>query len=246
MGSFVGLHDKVYLGHLNVTDHCRAVNFGELTRAMQDSTTYADGGYTCVKPGLISGQGSLELFQDYAADVLDDEISTGQLGSQYALTVIPNPTGTVAVGDTAWFTRGVVSKINPMDGAKGDMAKAMFDIAHDATILRGQVAHAGTAITTSASDTGITLTGPSASQRLYSALHVTAFSGFSQVVFTIESDDNAGFSSATTRITHATVTGTTNEFASVAGDFSSETHHRVVATVTGSGSVTFACALAVL
>jgi hypothetical protein len=246
VASFVGVHNKVLLGHLNLTGNAASVNFGDLTRVMQPCTTFADGAYTCVKPGLISGQASLELYQDYAADVLDDEISSGQLGSQYTLTVIPNPTGTVAVADTAWFTRGVVSKINPMDGAKGDMAKAMFDISHDTAILQGKVAHAGAAITTSASDTGIALAGPSSTQRLYSALHVTAYSGFTNVIFTIESDDNANFSSATTRLTHTTVTATTNEFSSAAGSWSSETHHRVKATVTGSGSITFTSAIAVL
>ncbi len=133
-----------------------------------------------------------------------------------------------------------------MDGAKGDMAKAMFEVAHDTTIVQGKVAHAGAAIVATTSDSGIALAGPSATQKLYSALHVTAYSGFTNVVFTIESDDNIGFTSATTRITHTTVTAVTNEFSSVAGSFSSETHHRVKATVTGSGSVTFFSAIGVL
>ncbi len=246
MASFVGVNNKVLLAHLNLTGNAHSVNFADMSRVMQDATTFADGAFTCVKPGLISGQASIELFQDYATDVLDDEISVGQLGTQYTLTVIPNPTGTVAVADTAWFTRGVLSKVNPMDGAKGDMAKAMFEVAHDTTIVQGKVAHAGAAIVATTSDSGIALAGPSATQKLYSALHVTAYSGFTNVVFTIESDDNIGFTSATTRITHTTVTAVTNEFSSVAGSFSSETHHRVKATVTGSGSVTFFSAIGVL
>lgn len=246
MATFVGVHNKVLLGHLDLTGLTKTVNFGDLTRAMQDSTTFADGAYTCVKPGLISGQASIEGYQDWAADTLDDEISVGQLGTSYALTVIPNPTGTVTAGDPCWLSRGIAAKLNPMGGAKGEMADFMIEAAYDTAIAKGLVAHAGTAVTASASDSAVALAGPSASQKLYAALHVTAYSGFDQVVFTVESDDNANFTSATTRITFATVTGTTNEFASVVGSFSSETHHRVKVAVTGSGSVTYTAAFGVI
>jgi hypothetical protein len=76
-------------------------------------------------------------------------------------------------------------------------------------------------------------------------LHVTAFTGFSQAVIKVQSDSSAGMGSPTDRITFATVTGKTSEFASVVGDFSSETHHRVIYDVTGSGSITFTVAFGV-
>jgi hypothetical protein len=75
---------------------------------------------------------------------------------------------------------------------------------------------------------------------------VTAYSGFDQIVFKVESDDGAGFGSATDRITFATVTGKTSEFASVVGAFSSETHHRITWAATGAGSCTFVAAFGVI
>lgn len=246
MGQFVGLHNQVYLGHLDLTGHAKTVNFGDVTRAMQDSTTYADGGYTCVKPGLISGAATVEGFQDYDANVLDDEISVDQLGSQYAFTVVPNPTGTVSVGDNAWLSRGVVAKLNPLGGAKGEMGMVTIDVAYDTTIAQGYVAHTATAVTTSGSDSGVALTGPAAGQSLWAALHVTAFDSLTSASIEIESDDGIGFGSATSRITFADVTGTTNEWASVAGDLSSETYWRVKSTVVGSGSLTFVVAFGVI
>lgn len=246
MASFVGLHNKVYVAHLDFTGHTKTVNFGDLTRQMQDSTTFADGGYTCVLPGLISGMANLNGFQDYSVDALSDDLDApGQLGAQYPITVFPNPTGTVTVGDAAWMSRGVISKINPLEGAKGDMAGFTLEASYDTAIVQAKVAHT-TAVTTSGSDSVVALAGPSASQKLYAALHVTAYSGLTSADIVVESDSASSMASPTTRISFASVTDRTYEWASVAGDFSSETHHRVKYTLTGSGSITFAVAIGVI
>ena len=246
MASFVGLHNRIYLGHLDLTGKAHQVTFGPLNRAMQPSTTYADGGYACVTPGMISGAAGVNGYQDWAADALDDEISVAQLGTQYPFSVVPNPTGTVTDGDTAWLSRGVLGSLNPMSGAKGEMAGFEKTLAYDTAISQGKVAHALAARTSTGTGTAVALTGPSATQRLYAGLHVTAYSGLTNVVFKIQSDDSSGMSSATDRITFSTVTGTTSEWSSVAGSLSSETHWRVKWTVTGSGSVSFFCAFGVV
>jgi hypothetical protein len=246
VASFVGLHNKVLLGQIDLTGSTRSVTFGDLTRAMQDCSTFADGGFTCYKPGLISGMSTIEGNQNFDTGSVDDSFSVDELGSQYVLTVIPNPTGTSAVGDTAWFTRGVEAKVNPLGGAKGEMASFTLEVAHDTAAIRGVVAHLGTAVTTSASDSGIALTGPTSAQRLYAGLHVTAYTGFTNVVVTVQSDDNANFTSATDRITFTTVTGLTSQFTSVAGDFSTETRHRISYVATGAGSITFTAVIGVI
>lgn len=246
MATFVGVSNRVYLGHLDLSGNANEVQFGALTRAMQNATTFNDGGYTVVKPGLISGEAAVRGFQDWAVDVLDDEISLAQLGSQYPFTVIPNPTGTVTTGDACWLSRGLIGGLNPLGGAKGEMA--MFDfssIPYDTAIVQSKVAAPLAAQTATGNGTAVALTGPSAAQKLYAALHVTAYSGFTNVVVKVQSD-TVGFPSPTDRITFATVTGRTSEFASVAGDFSSETHHRVTWTVTGTGSITFVAAFGVI
>lgn len=246
MGSFVALHNRVYLAHLDLSGLTREVSFGPLQRQMKENTTFNDGGYTTVLPGLISGSASIKGNQDWAADVLDDEISIGQIGSQYPLTVVPNPTGTVTAGDACWFSRGILSETNPMDGAKGDVASFMDNIAYDTVAIRGYVGHPSTARSTDGNGTAVALAGPTAAQKLYAVLHVFAYSGLTNIIVKVQSDDSSGMGSATDRITFATATGTTSEFASVAGDFSTETHHRVTWDVTGTGSCTFAVAFGVL
>jgi hypothetical protein len=246
MGTFVGVHNRVYLGQVNLTGYANRVNFGDLTRTMQTCTTFNDGGYTCVKPGLISATATIEGYQDFASGAVDDNFSVDELGTQFPLTVIPNPTGTVTVGDAAWLSRGVEAKLDPLSGAKGDMGGFLLEAAYDTAIVQGKVAHAGTAVTTSGSSSAFALTGPTSSQSLYAALHVTAYSGLTNVVVKVQTDDNANFTSATDRITFTTATGLTSQWSSVAGSFSTETHCRVLYTLTGSGSVTFACAVGVI
>lgn len=248
MSNYVDLHKRIYMGHLDLSAKAYDASFGTLTTAMKPCTTYADGGFTCVAPGKITGEASIKGYQDFAADVVDDEVSIGQLGSQYALTMIPNPTGTVTAGDACSFGRGLLGDLNPLGGMVGEMATFDFSrIAYDTAIVQqAKVAHPLAARTSDGNGTAVALTGPTAAQRLYAVLHVTAYSGLTNVVFKIQSDDSGAFSSATDRITFATVTAATSEFASVAGSFSSETHHRITWDVTGTGSVSFVAAFGVL
>lgn len=246
MATFVGLHNRVYLGHLDLSGQARQVDFGTLTAAMADVTTFNDGGYTCVLPGLRSGSFSVTANQDFAADVLDDELGVAALGAQYAVTVVPNPSGTVAAGDACWLSRGVIGSYNPVDGAVGAVASAMLTMPYDTGTIRGVVGHPLAARTTTGNGTAIALTGPTTSQKLWAALHVTAYSGLTNVVVKVQSDDGSGFASATDRITFATVTGKTSEFATLAGYGATETHHRATWTVSGTGSISFVVAFGVL
>lgn len=246
MSSFVGISDQIIVGQLDLTSKASRIDFGPLTRAMKDFTTFADGGFTCVLPGLINGEATVKGFQDFATDVLDDDLSIGQLGSQYPITAIPNASGTVTAGDPAWLSRGVVSELNPLEGAKGDPAGFTLKLPFDTICSRALVAHPTAARTANGNGTAVPLAGPNATQRLYACLHVLAYSGFTNVVFKIQSDNAVGFPSSTDRITFGTVTARGSEFASVAGDFSTETHQRVSWTVSGVGSITFICAFGVL
>jgi hypothetical protein len=244
MSSYVALHEKIYLGPLDLTGLARSVSFGPLQCQMQPSTTYGDGGWQCVLPGLISGSAQIQANQDQADGVLDAAL--GQVGTQYTLTVVPCPTGTVTVADPCWIARGNLGEYNPLDGAVGDVAGAGLTLPYNWVTARALVAHPLGERTSDGNGTAVALTGPTATQRLYAALHVVAYDGFTNVVFKVQSDDNSGFSSATDRITFSTVTGVTDEFASVSGDLSTETHWRVTWDVTGSGSVSFVAAFGVV
>jgi hypothetical protein len=225
MATFVNMHARAFIGHIDVTNADK-VDFGTITVDAVPFTNFTSGGFTEMKPGLIRGNFQVDAFQDFAADTMDDELGVAALGTQYPISVAP--------------------MYDPLGGAKGQAAKAITGAVYDTAVIRGICAHPEAARTTTGNGTIVALTGPTTSQRLYCALHVTAYSGLTNLIVTVQSDDGAGFGSATTRATFATVTGVTSEFTSVAGYGATETHHRIVYTITGTGSVTFAAFLGVL
>lgn len=245
MATYVATNHRAYVAHLDATDSA-TLSFGPLVAAAVPFPSFADGGYLSHKPGLKSGAMSVEKYQDFAVDAWDEEISGLGLGAQFPVSAMPNTSGTETAGDPAWFTRGILTAYNPLMGAVGEAAKGPISMVYDTVILRGVVSHPKAARTVTGNGTIIAFTGPTATQRLYSALHVHAYSGITNLVVTVQSDDGVGFGTPVTRLTHATVTGTTSEFLSVAGYGATETHHRVVYTITGAGSVTFTSFIAVL
>jgi len=245
MATFVDTASNMMVGQVDLTGLCESYAFGDLSIAAVPFTTYADRGWVANKPGLKSGTFTATLFADYATGVLDDQLGVAALGGTYAVTVIPDDPAPVA-GDLAWFSRGYLGRYNPLTGSVGEAAKAELELPYDRPFVRGTLLHPKTARTANGNGTAVALTGPTASQRLYAALHVTAYSGLTNVVVKIQSDDAVGMASATDRITFSTVTGVGSEFTSVAGGFSTETHVRATWTVTGSGSITFAVVCGVL
>src|SRR3954467_14022864 len=153
MSSFVGTADRVYVNQLDLSGVTSKVDFGSLSKVMQPCTTFNDGAFVCVKPGLISGAATVTGYQDYATGVLDDTINITTLGSQYPITVIPNPTGTVTAADTCWMSRGLLGSENPLDGAKGDMGGFEMMFPYDTAIVQGKVAAPSAVVTTTGNGT---------------------------------------------------------------------------------------------
>lgn len=244
MATFVGVACRAYVGPLDASNANR-VDFGPVTAQAVEFTGFNDGGYQAFKPGLISCPFALTEFQDFATGVWDDQLGVAQLGTSYPLSVQPNTSGTETAGDPAYFTRGIITEYNPLSGEVGSAAMSPLTATSDTAVLRGVNLHPKTARTTTGTGTAVAKAGASATQRVYGALHVFAYSGFTNVVVKIQSDDAVGFPSATDRLTFTTVTGTTSEYASAAGNWATETHLRASWTVTGTGSITFAVLAAI-
>lgn len=247
MAIYVALHDRVYVGALDLTAYTRSINFGPIQAEPKEITTFNDGGFPVMVPGLISGQVDVGLMADYAAGAPDEYFwATNALGTQFPVSVAPNPAATDAAGDPAWFTRGITTQTTALGGSVGNVAEESLQIVTDTAVIRGVVGHPKAARTTTGNGTTIAYTGPTSTQRLYAAFHVTAYSGITNVIFKVQSDDNGGMSSPTDRITSSTFTGIGSQFTSVAGYGATENQHRVTWTITGVGSVTFAAFFGVL
>lgn len=144
------------------------------------------------------------------------------------------------LADPAFILTGRTMKRMPLGGAVGDVAASGYDWSGVGRVVRAQVIHPLAARTTSGTGTAVTFTTPITGQSIWAAFHVTAVSGAGTITFTIQTDDNAGFTTPTTRYTSAALAAVrTAEFGSAAGPFAGETHIRVGWTISGFTSVTF-------
>ena len=216
----------------------------EATADEQDYTTFASGGWRTKKPGLATFMADVKGFQDYAVTGVDPTFPVSAFGGFNTITVAP--TGGAAVADPCFIGRGLLNQYTPLTGAVGDPANFDFGWTGDAQLVRAQMLHPTAARTATGNGTTTTFTAPTASQTLYASFHVLAVSGAGSIVFTVQTDDNSGMTTPTTRITSSSFTAVGGGIGSLAGSLAGETHIRVQWTITGFTSVTFAVAAGVL
>lgn len=247
MAQGVALASGIYLGPFDMSAYTSKWSFGPMRCDMKEFPNFGAAGYKTIRPGLFSMDATVEAWQDYAANALDQTIGLTQFVGrpQYPFSVVPQlgaPTA-VAAGDRAYLTRGILSGTEQSFDI-GEPVPVTFAIAGDTGFCRGYVAAPSAARSSTLTGTAVAQAGPTASQFLYASLHVFATTGSPTLTVTVQSDDSSGFSSATTRITFTQATSTPNanwyQWSSLAGDWSTETHLRVVGTYGGSGTITWA------
>jgi hypothetical protein len=242
MAAFVLTNVNVLLDEDDWTSQTVSVRQDAQTR-MARSTTMGSGGFEEFKPSLRSFTTGAACQADYAtATAIGNKLTHTALGAQKVLTLLPQ--GGATVGDPAFVHRGVLSKIQALTNPIGEVAGFDLTLTGDTASAFGWVgANLASRTTTGFTGAAVAQTGPTASQRLYCSLHVTAAAGTNLVV-TVQSDDNAGFTTPTTRITFATMSAVGSQYLNVAGNLSTETHWRIVATI-ATGTFTFGAYFAV-
>jgi len=211
----------------------------------KEATNYGSEGYKEVVGGLasaeISGEGQWEAEDDTK---VDDGAWAG-LGGVGPWSISAN--NGAAVGDLAYFTKalrcdykllGEVGEVAPWTS----MAKSAWPL------VRGQFAHPpGTARTASGTGTGLELGAVAADKRLYAAVHVLSVAGTTpSITARVESDDNSGFTSATTRLTFTATGAVGGEALRTDGTAITDTWWRIAWTISGTTpSFLFAAALGI-
>ena len=101
-------------------------------------------------------------------------------------------------------------------------------------VVRGTI-NIDSDITATGASTGIQLGAVAANENIYAAIHCTGVSGTSTptITFVLESDDNASFTSATTRATFTSITAIASEIKKVSGAISDD-YFRLSYTVSGT------------
>lgn len=184
-----------------------------------DVTTFDSEGWMESIGGLMSMSSSVDGFYD--ADVLetgaltlDQHLFDTLAGAQMPLTIAP----TKADGSVA-YVAGVKRGSLDMLGQVGDVAPFSSAMFGDSVVGRGNLIHpANTTETAGGTGTGVQLGATASGQFLLVSVHVTALSGTSPSLdITVESDDNAGFTTAATVLNTGAITVPTSTLTLVAG-----------------------------
>lgn len=201
-----------------------------------DATTFCSGGWDTPIAGRfttsISASGPTDMATATAAQTSAvDEVLAVDLGATYTLAVVPMGSTSGAVG---YFTQGMLMNRQVLGGTVGDLATHSVMFRGTTPMIRGTVLHAAD-LTATGSSAVRQLGAVSASQRIWCALHVLAVSGTSTPTITvkIQSDDNAGFTSATDRITLSSATGKSAQFSSALGAITDD-YWRASWTISGT------------
>lgn len=185
------------------------------------TTALAMSGFTDMS---ATGQ-DVELFTAYSArtarvvTIGNDEVEGSPCCMAQQLTGSYTPGGGGAVGELSAFS---------WNGFGSDSAGGVRGVLLKET---------GTVSATGATGTGVQIGAVSATQYLYATLHLLGTAG-TTITVVLESDDNAGFTSATTRITFGPLTAVGGTWATPVAGSITDTYWRFrVTAITGTWTV---------
>jgi hypothetical protein len=234
VGKFVLTGVRLFAGGADLTSNSNKL---ELSSEVDDKDVTAfnpNGGqaWTEVLGGLASSKASGEgQWEALDLSKVDDATwaAVGGVGAWTACPVSAN------VGDVAWLTKMLTGSYT-LGGQVGDVAPWSASWASSWPLARGQVLHPpGTARTATGTGTARQLGALSSAQALYVSLHVLSISGTATPTITaaVESDDNSGMTTPTTRGTFTAATALGGQTLKVAGAVTDD-WWRVKWTITGT------------
>lgn len=236
MSKFVLTDATVFAGAIDLTTNLNKVTVASSTDEV-DATTFGAGGWRKRLGGLKSADIQHEGFVDYPDP---DATLFADFSQQRVFTVAP----TGADGDVAYFCNATRFGYTPMDANIGEMAKFSGDVMSSDRygLIRGRLLLPKQSVTGAHNGTGVQIGAVGSAQKLYVAVHVFTAGTTADVI--VESDDNSGFTSATTRAT-ATVSAVGGTFVTpVAGAITDDYWRVRTASVTGTFSIAAAVGIA--
>jgi hypothetical protein len=240
MATFAFIDANIWIAEYDATCDTNQValnvSFDEL-----DDTTFCDT-YRSRISGLGSASLNLNAYTSIGTGEIDPELFTN-LNTRLPVTVCPDG---ATEGDRAYTLEATQFEMGwgAQVGQIHEITATAMNSGQGTPVVRGRVEAAKAARSSTATSTGSQLGALSASQALYSVLHVFETTGSPTLDVVIQSDDNSGFSSATGRITHTQATAATSEFSTVAGAITDD-YWRASWTFGGTGTITFAVVIGI-
>jgi hypothetical protein len=194
-------------------------------------------GYTTCIGGVRTGTIDATLMADMVTLGLDETLQ-----GYFATADVPQSLSIgSADGSVTYFARTLPTTYTPIEGEVGTLAMSRFaGRTSSGPLVRGYRIHP-TSVARSSTGNGAAyqIGALSATQTMYVALHVLDRTGTASMTLTVQSDDNGGMASPTTRISSFTAaTSRTYQWGSVAGAIADD-YWRCVYTITGTGTITF-------
>lgn len=237
---------KVWLGGYDFTGSVNRVNVRG-ARAELGSQRMGDAA-ACYSPGLVQIDAEFGGFWEAGAGSVDELIAGSRLvtldATSWPLTFCPPVSGTAgSSGGLAYTVQGAQYSFD-FGAAHGELIPfSVRTRARTGGLSRQTILLPKATVSATTTGTGRQLGAVAATQQLVTVLHVFAVTGGTWTL-TIESDDNSGFTSATTRQTFTGATGLTRQVISTAGAISDD-YYRAVLTKSGGTSCSAAVATSI-
>lgn len=235
MGKLVLLDTRVFVSGADLSGNTNKIEIGEEWEAKK-VTNFRSGG----ADEVLAGLGTVDISADGQWEAgnlgLPDDTFWANRRAIEPWTVGPTNASDTAVGNLMYLTSALRLRSKLLD-AVGEVAPWEAAARGSKPLVRGLSMHqSGTPRT--ATGTGTTVdftTGPTAGQRVYANLHVLSVSGTATPTLTVavQSDDNSGMTSPTTRGTFVAKTAIGGEAMEIASP-GTERYWRVTWTITGT------------
>lgn len=249
MATHVFRGGALYLGEYDFSSLTKAFAFQTEAEAVDmtviSSTTRTAAG------GLRSVTWNAELLYDattYEGSLFGYASATG--GSEAIITSY-FPSGAAAEDEMAYFLRSRPGKFS-LPWTLGEAA--MMSISGNSGVLggsrptqslvQGRLSARGAGVSATGNGTGRQMGAlTSTKQVMAMAGHVTARTGTASVVFTLESDDNSGFTTPTTRATETSISSIADFGLRMVSGPITDDYWRVKYTISGTGTLSFVASM---
>ncbi len=236
---------QIYVDGFDYTGHTNSVELSVETDD-QDLTVFGTNGWKARAAGLRDCNAKADVFWESdtigtSDNAIDPELFAKLGAVNFPVTLTPSSTET----DAAYIFKGA-SFAHSLLGDVGDLSMTNLELSSSDTqgLIRGQLAKVRGNVTTAvAIGTGCNLGLVTSTKFLYATFHV--FTAGTTITVLVESDDNSGFTTPTTRATIGPITTRTGTYMTrVAGAIATDTWWRFkISAITGTFNVAGAIAV---
>lgn len=235
MASFSLTDATTWVGGYDFTTKLNQISLSASAEDLED-TTFGSGGYRSRTGGLKTVEAELNGFLDSDASIGVDPEIFPNLGTHDRVVTMAHDDAEESIA--YMFQAGQFSY--DLFGSVGELAPFSVSMmgTNSVGLIRGQVAKAKASVSaTGATGSPVNLGNVGASQYLYATLHVIGTPG-TTITVEVESDDNASFTSATSRITFGPITTAGGIWGTRVAGTLAETHYRFnVTAITGTFTI---------